>query len=419
MITSWLLFAMITGLLLTVAASALERIARTVRMPSRFLWLAAAGATVAWPLVAAVAGTRSAAVGSPRASVLPFPVDVDRVAQLTVTSIGQHWADRLDAILLVAWGVVSAALILRLAVDLARLRRMRAGWRRLHVDGLLVRVSESSGPAVVGTRDMDVVLPEWMLSFEPALRALIVRHEQEHRAARDPVLLLGAQIMTALVPWHAPLRWQTQRLRLAIEVDCDARVLRAHPDRQRYARLLLAIAQRSSVGDTLNAVALVEPLSYLERRIVAMQSPTPRFQRLRIAAGCVVAVAALAVACSVEKPLGEGTRVARSEHDSSMGGLRFNFAVDRPATAIPGQPQPVYPNALRSVRMQGTVEIQVVIDTTGRADMSTFKVLSSPHDLFSNSVQTALRTYRYLPATVNGRKVKVWLQQAFSFKIGS
>jgi protein TonB len=97
---------------------------------------------------------------------------------------------------------------------------------------------------------------------------------------------------------------------------------------------------------------------------------------------------------------------------------RFNFAVDKAAAAIPGQTPPLYPNALKSMHMQGVVEAQFVVDTSGKADMNTFKILSSPHELFSTAVQAAMRNYRFLPAEVGGKKVKVWVQQAFEFKIG-
>jgi protein TonB len=99
-------------------------------------------------------------------------------------------------------------------------------------------------------------------------------------------------------------------------------------------------------------------------------------------------------------------------------GIYSNVMVDLPAVAIPGQRPPEYPAVLRQARMQGAVDVQFVVDTTGRADMSTFKVLSSPHELFTNAVRNALPKMRFQPAEVNHRKVRVVVQQAFTFVLG-
>ena len=42
---------------------------------------------------------------------------------------------------------------------------------------------------------------------------------------------------------------------------------------------------------------------------------------------------------------------------------------------------------LRSANVEGEVLAQFVVDTTGRADMSTFKVLKSTHELFTQRRQ--------------------------------
>jgi protein TonB len=76
-----------------------------------------------------------------------------------------------------------------------------------------------------------------------------------------------------------------------------------------------------------------------------------------------------------------------------------------------------YPEMLRSAQVEGTVLASFVVDTTGRAEMSTFKVLRSDHELFTNAVKNALPRIRYLPAEVGGRKVKQLVQQPFVFNL--
>ena len=58
-----------------------------------------------------------------------------------------------------------------------------------------------------------------------------------------------------------------------------------------------------------------------------------------------------------------------------------------------------------------------VVDTTGRADPSSFKVLRATHQLFEKAVRDALPRMRFIPAEVGGKKVKQLVQQPFSFAI--
>ncbi len=56
-------------------------------------------------------------------------------------------------------------------------------------------------------------------------RAIALAHEREHIMARDRLLSLFALVLLIVMPWNPALHWQVRRLRLAIEVDCDARVV--------------------------------------------------------------------------------------------------------------------------------------------------------------------------------------------------
>ena len=95
----------------------------------------------------------------------------------------------------------------------------------------------------------------------------------------------------------------------------------------------------------------------------------------------------------------------------------FDFQVEKVAMAAPGNTAPRYPDVLRSANQEGTVLVTFVVDTNGRADMSTFRVIESPHDLFTDAVRKHLPSMRYYPAETGGRKVKMWVQQPFSFTL--
>jgi protein TonB len=96
----------------------------------------------------------------------------------------------------------------------------------------------------------------------------------------------------------------------------------------------------------------------------------------------------------------------------------YEFQVEKPAIAISGPGKPVYPSLLQSANVQGRVTATFVVDTSGRAEPGTFKALESDHELFTAAVRAALPRMRFMPAEVGGRKVKMWVQQAFEFQTG-
>ncbi len=95
----------------------------------------------------------------------------------------------------------------------------------------------------------------------------------------------------------------------------------------------------------------------------------------------------------------------------------FEFQVEKPVVQAPGSASPRYPDILRSSGVEGEVLAQFVVDTTGRVELNTYKVLKTSHELFSAAVRNALPNMRFIPAEVGGRKVKQLVQQPFQFAI--
>jgi periplasmic protein TonB len=95
----------------------------------------------------------------------------------------------------------------------------------------------------------------------------------------------------------------------------------------------------------------------------------------------------------------------------------FEFQVEKPVVPAPGNPAPRYPEMLKSSNIEGEVLAQFVVDTQGKAEMNTFKVLKSTHELFTQAVKNVLPSYKFLPAETGGRKVKQLVQLPFQFAI--
>lgn len=106
---------------------------------------------------------------------------------------------------------------------------------------------------------------------------------------------------------------------------------------------------------------------------------------------------------------------AGSSTGSDSGEPMFASQVDKPVMARDGNPIPGYPSLLESSRVEGSVLVQFVVDTLGRADMSSFKVLESSNQLFAQSLERTLPKWRFHPAESGGRKVKQIVQLPLRF----
>jgi periplasmic protein TonB len=116
-----------------------------------------------------------------------------------------------------------------------------------------------------------------------------------------------------------------------------------------------------------------------------------------------------------------GKGVAGGTSKGVVGGTAdqtyFEFQVEKTAGTVPGQGAPVFPPMLQSANVEGEVLAQFVVDTTGRVDMNSFKILKSTHEMFTQSVKNWLSHARYSPAEIGGRKVRQLVQQPFNFGI--
>jgi protein TonB len=115
---------------------------------------------------------------------------------------------------------------------------------------------------------------------------------------------------------------------------------------------------------------------------------------------------------------GVGRGVVGGTGSANNEGAYFEFQVEKTVLGAPGNPAPTYPSMLQSAGVEGRVLAQFVVDTSGRADMKTFKVLEASHELFAQAVKQALPRYRFFPAEIGGKKVRQVVQQPFTFAIG-
>jgi protein TonB len=76
--------------------------------------------------------------------------------------------------------------------------------------------------------------------------------------------------------------------------------------------------------------------------------------------------------------------------------------------------RPLYPEVARQARVEGTVILEAVIDTTGR--VTQLRVLRSV-PLLDQAAIEAVQQWRYTPSTYNGRPVSVLMTITVRFTL--
>lgn len=99
------------------------------------------------------------------------------------------------------------------------------------------------------------------------------------------------------------------------------------------------------------------------------------------------------------------------------GGAFLLADVEKAAAVLPGSPTPAYPEMLKVSGVEGDALVQFVVDTLGRAEPASFRVLQNTHDAFGASVRATLARMRFVPAEAGGKKVRMLVQQRFAFSL--
>lgn len=304
---SWIAYLLLVSGTVSLAGLALERALRPYGFATRWIWICALFGSLALPAVLSSAASRTAApppaahwaVREALAQSAPAAAPPAWTAPVSALTSNTGSA-RLDAVLEVTWEVSSGVAAAILVSGWWYGRRRRHRWRRDSIAGAEVFVATDAGPATVGLLHPQIVLPEWLLAAAPETLRLVIAHERSHVEARDPGLLGSGLALAALAPWNALLWWQLSRLRAAIEVDCDRRVLSVGHDARLYARTLVDLGTRRPAY-VAGLAAAPSSSSSIERRIVLMNTPKIRGWRTSTAA-CAALSMAVAIATTLISP---------------------------------------------------------------------------------------------------------------------
>lgn len=139
------------------------------------------------------------------------------------------------------------------------------------------------------------------------------------------------------------------------------------------------------------------------------------------------------VAPPAPEPIVKGSGISRegsvkSDGDADGGGSKGGLSsgnsgrayeenqVER-AVQVTRAAAPHYPDALKSVGVEGVVAMRFIVGADGRVEPGSISVIDSPHKLFSDAVRTALLNTRYRPAEAGGHAVRQLVEQSFTFRL--
>jgi len=416
-IGSWMMYSLLVGALVAAAAWTLEEVCRLLRLPMRWVWIAALATTLgmlavaplrtAPPRIALPAATVAAAAEPSREPDAGMLARVGGAADAARAALNRSLGAAASlaagvpgAALAGGWAALSLTLIAVGGATLRRARRERGAWPLHEMDGAPVRVAPGMGPAVLGVRAPEVVVPRWLLEAPEDEQRLVVMHEREHIAARDPLVLAAGCVAAALVPWNPAAWWMLRRLRQAVELDCDARVLRRGVRRGAYGSLLIDMAGRGP-GLALGAPALAGSPSSLQRRLRAMNVRLPRFAPARAGFLGVLGAAVLVGACQADMPtsadvdrMDASAAQAQAERFRMIGADNVTFEVDgKPATAAEAHAIPADRIAEVQVRRKpdGSGTISITTGENGGRVRITDTLARTPGDSSTHSVRFRVR----------------------------
>src|SRR5205809_869615 len=114
---------------------------------------------------------------------------------------------------------------------------------------------------------------------------------------------------------------------------------------------------------------------------------------------------------------GSGVEGSRASDIVVSGNEVYAEGLVEERPALLSAPAPVYPALLRQAGIQGRVILPAVIDTTGRVEPASVKIMKSPHPAFDQPTKDWLLNALFRPARLHGRRVRVFINLQIDYSI--
>jgi TonB family protein len=307
------------------------------------------------------------------------------------------------ALLLLAAGVVVR--LGWLGVGLWRLRQYRrhsqplepaTNWNAeadLRISGAI------ASPVTFGFRKPVVLLPARFPELDAQIQEAILCHEVLHVRRHDWLFTVAEELVRAVFWFHPAIWWLLGEIGLAREQAVDRRVIELTQHRDTYLDALLAIAGARPQLDLAPAPLFLRK-RHLKQRVISILKEV-RMSKTRLISALTAGLGILALACwfvTSTFPL-----TAAPQAPDAPG-----VAVDMGGAAVMHRTPVMYPEAARKQGVQGTVAMELTMDTRG--NVSDAHVLSGPVELRKAAIQSVLQWHLMKDAAMTTRQVRITFQ---------
>jgi TonB family protein len=256
---------------------------------------------------------------------------------------------------------------------------------------LLSTVTDS--PCVTGWLRPMVLLP---ISAATGLTADqlegVLAHELAHICRHDYLVNLLQMAAETLLFYHPAVWWISNRIREERELCCDDLAVRVTGGALEYARALTALEKMRLARPVVALGSTDGPLFY---RILRLVTGGGEYGPSKLSGAVALALSVVCVALCVNWARGQ-----EPAHEAVTVNTTGAVLLHRSAIA--------YPESLREKGVQGTVSVEVTLDTSG--EVSDARILSGPEEL-RKPVLASVLNWHFAPGGGTTRVVEVTFQR--------
>lgn len=264
-----------------------------------------------------------------------------------------------------------------------------------------------STPVTFGWRRPSVLLPTDFITSIPARQRAIACHELLHVRRRDWLAVLAEETIRALLWFHPGVWLLLTRIELSREQVIDRDVVRLTENRRAYLETLHDAAERLRLRAPAPGLPIFNRSHLLAR--VLLLTKEVSMSKLRLTA----TVATLCGLLALTALLGMAAFPLTAEVPAGEEIYRVGEDVTPPKKIH--APIPAYPPEARKEGRKGKVVAETIIDRKG--DVRDVKIVESIGESFDRSVIEAVSTWKFEPATLDGKPVTVRYYLTINFRL--
>ncbi len=321
------------------------------------------------------------------AATLKSDENVLTVASTAVVGALAALAPSWQETIAIFWCAVALVRLIGLVRGICRLAAITSKSRPIEIAGspqLRVHESASIQSPAASFIGRVILVPPNFRGLPDAWRRAALIHETIHLRRGHGIWLLLEEVVLALFWFHPMVFRLVRRVRDSREEMVDAATIATTGATPEYREMLIGLAARirvpaPAVSGTTALGARIESLIALEENPMPITSAP----RLLVAGFALLCTAALA---SAALPLGSTTQ------DGAASDKKGTTKAPR---KVLSKVNPVYPEALKQQKVEGVVQMAVVVDSTGAFGSATPRPEDHP-ELVKAAIE-ALRQWRWEP----------------------